>query len=1285
MFIGLGAPITRLSKSGIAAALSPLAGNVTENAAAGTVIISAAAFNWPVSAIANVNPTGWMALSGGSLVVGATNPDADFSDTATADLTYNRGAGPEVIAVTITVTNIAAPASPSAPSVSALSSTSLQITLPADPALDGAVLTGREGRRSTDGASWTTFSIASSPHTLPGLLASTTYHVQWRVNTNEGDSGWSPTGFGTTSSGAGVAPEQMDAPGLFPASTTAMDVWRPSPPRSINAVDGYDLQYSTASDFTGATTVADVDEYTQVTGLTANTRYYFRYVAKSGGASTNGRPHSDWTLPSTVLTAADVPALQAHLTSLTTAGGAIIDLVSGTFNNPAFTSGMDFAAPVIIRSQTRPGTHTTIADRTGGATISGGTMNGCTNIKFINIKFYQAQADPAVNQNSTNALNMTGVNSRIGFRRCEFAGSTIEKSPRGNAWSRILVQGDANDNKNITFVENWMHDASRAVIMALDATTTDNENFFAFNYGIDCYQFALQFGGGSNLTACFNYFQNFFSVDVGFDTAIDGALTATTANSVTLPNVASVNAVPLDGYRYMMLEAFSGPNLGESVQISGYDNTTRVASFTGSFTNVPSTADQYKLRDPSQAHQSAMPMTPNGGVNQSNINWFGNVYGGSQYREFFCQIAGMKLDDKGTASEQYRNCWLHGNLNVASQSISLEISNGDADSGIYRNTLVYDLNWIRRNTPATRLSGGGLDNLATVEHNVSSGLLPTGVDVGVGVQAGIGSKYTARKNIRANRADTTPSPTLDAMFVGPSFNGVYSDPIGIFQPLVGGAPANTGIFGALGCGATAGYVTWPAGFKDFPAPGSINGSLPRRRSTISLTDQIDVALGSVITHAAVQINDVSDGTQVFFGSDTSGGTAEVRILASDGTTVIVDWDTPVWADGVSTIEIDPGQYVQVRLTSAATISTARTVELRVGSAGDTWSVTTIATDVTAPVLTSGFVTIRSHATALAGVTTDDATGPLSWVITTSATQPSNAQIEAGQDHTGASVGAGRSGSFTPAAPGAQVWQATGMSASTNYWLHVTQKDASNNFATRVTASFTTPATNAEVWYLGEIIQPMSGVTSKTVDLSSLLLLDDDVIVATYGATSNTDRTIGVQTSGYGEIGELFSNDTNDAQLSVSCGRVPTVPGNTITFEFTSSGFSTSPGRLSIRAYRGVSASQVFDQTGVNGVATSGINGKAVNPGSITPTGPANSMIVIAGVGSGPDTHTAAYSSSDLEDFTSGPITTNSTFSALLGVGNQLWASGAFGAAAWTGMDSDTSCSWAAIALALHKA
>jgi len=1054
MRLKLGLCKNRKRIGGAPGTLSPLTANMTENSTAGTVVIGS--FNYTPSAISLVSPANSLALSGGQLVAGSAAVDYETNTVATCRLTYNPGGGDVTADVTVTILNQNAPATPSAPTVAGASSSSVQVTLASDPASD-TTITRRDIRYGTDGTSWTQVTGVSSPHTISGLLSSTAYLVQWRAFSGEGAGGWSASGTGSTfAAGSGIAPEAMNAPGLWPASSTAMDVLIPGVPISVNLHDSFSVEWSVNADFTGSTTITGItSQITQITGITSSstgTRIYVRCYAVQGGVSSPvGRSASAWTHPTNVISVGNQAALVSQLTSLSPNGGAILELADGNYTG--ITISASYNNPVFIRSATRP-THSAYTDRTGGAVFlaTGGvdavTISAASNVYFENIKGSAPQVDPAVSQRALAVVKLSGSWNRIGARRCEFGGSTIEKTARGYSWSRVWQQSDAQLGRNLSLWENWFHDADRACIMALQTTTTDNENCIYGNVSLDCYSYGMQLSGGSNIIDAWNYDQNFFSVDVGFDTTVDGALTATTASTVQLPNVSQVTVVPDDGYKYMMLEAVTGPNTGEFVDVTGYVASTRTITFSPAFTNTPSTADRYRMRDPSQAHQSARPMTPKAG-DQLNIVRFGNVYGGSAYRPWYCAIAGMKLDDKNNATDYYRRCWQYGNLNVASQSISFEISNGDAESGMVYNTIVHDENWARRNSPATRVSGGGTSYM-TVENNISAGLSPTGVDVGVGAQAGVGIYYNGDNNIRYNRADLTPNPSLASMFDGPSFAGVQGNVLTIFKNKTGG-PALDPSLGSLGAGALGGAVTFPTGFKDLPRAGSLNFRLPRRKSAVTIGNVTGAAGSSVITSSAVVVADVSPGTQVFFGIDNSGGTAQVQVLDTDGSTVVTAWTTPTWTNGKSSVTINPGQYLQVRLTTAA--SGSRDVEVCIGTSQRVWTVTVGAGDTTPPVLSSPTGAATGATSASWGVTTNEGNGTLFRVTTTSATQPSAAQIKAGQDHTGA---AANNGSTTVTATGVQSGTATGLTTGVTYYHHFVHRDAALNDSNVVSSAGFTP-------------------------------------------------------------------------------------------------------------------------------------------------------------------------------------------------------------------------------------
>ena len=99
-------------------------------------------------------------------------------------------------------------------------------------------------------------------------------------------------------------------------------------------------------------------------------------------------------------------------------------------------------------------------------------------------------------------------------------------------------------------------------------------------------------------------------------------------------------------------------------------------------------------------------------------------------------------------------------------------------------------------------------------------------------------------------------------------------------------------------------------------------------------------------------------------------------------------------------------------------------------------------DVTAPTLSGASDDAASATTASLGVSTNEANGTLYWVVSSSATPPSAAQVKAGQMHTGAAAAA--SGSQAVSATGVQVATATGLVAATTYYGHLMHEDAAAN-------------------------------------------------------------------------------------------------------------------------------------------------------------------------------------------------------------------------------------------------
>lgn len=115
-------------------------------------------------------------------------------------------------------------------------------------------------------------------------------------------------------------------------------------------------------------------------------------------------------------------------------------------------------------------------------------------------------------------------------------------------------------------------------------------------------------------------------------------------------------------------------------------------------------------------------------------------------------------------------------------------------------------------------------------------------------------------------------------------------------------------------------------------------------------------------------------------------------------------------------------------------------------------------DLTAPVLSAPTGTPTGINSATVQVTTDEfGSGRVYWVVTTSATAPSKAQVKAGQDHTGSAAAAAGSWS-APGDPGTASASATGLADATTYYAHFMHEDAAANQSDVVSsASFDTLA------------------------------------------------------------------------------------------------------------------------------------------------------------------------------------------------------------------------------------
>jgi hypothetical protein len=181
------------------------------------------------------------------------------------------------------------------------------------------------------------------------------------------------------------------------------------------------------------------------------------------------------------------------------------------------------------------------------------------------------------------------------------------------------------------------------------------------------------------------------------------------------------------------------------------------------------------------------------------------------------------------------------------------------------------------------------------------------------------------------------------------------------------------------------------------------------------TDTFDASVQSLPAGTAVEI-----GSQ---NSTASTVSRETVISVLNGTQIGFTWTGGTRQASISTITLEP-----------------------------------VASDTTAPVLTSATASVTGQTTATVGCTTDEGDGTLYVSVTTSATQPTSAQIRAGQDHTGAAAVYASSQAIS--STGAKTFSATGLTAATSYYAHHIHRDAAGNDSNRLTTSQFTTLPNA---------------------------------------------------------------------------------------------------------------------------------------------------------------------------------------------------------------------------------
>lgn len=357
-----------------------------------------------------------------------------------------------------------------------------------------------------------------------------------------------------------------------------------------------------------------------------------------------------------------------------------------------------------------------------------------------------------------------------------------------------------------------------------------------------------------------------------------------------------------------------------------------------------------------------------------------------------------------------------------------------------------------------------------------------------------------------------------------------------------------------------------------------------------------------------------------------------------------------------------------------------------GADSDTKSVTTTAADVTAPTLTSPTDAANGATAATGSVSTDEGNGTLWWVVSTSGTAPTKAQVKAGQDHTG--VAAADAGSQAVAATGVQTLSPapSGLTASTAYTIHFMHEDAAANQSAVASGDGFTTAAASGISLVGWVTAFGNNDTNATLDLTALTGGSDtspstgDYVIIFGAASSGTDQDVTISDGTYTALGvDIYQSDT----FKVNTNVFGKVQGATPDTSVSINGASNSTGGNSAVAVvlRGVNATTQMD---VALVSTGALNTALADAPSITPS--TAGAWIICGGGIAQDTSPGTFTGpANMTGYHQASAVGSSRGNVAWAAIKTDWASGAFNPDPLTGGNESTSFAYGAFALAVRPA
>jgi hypothetical protein len=279
--------------------------------------------------------------------------------------------------------------------------------------------------------------------------------------------------------------------------------------------------------------------------------------------------------------------------------------------------------------------------------------------------------------------------------------------------------------------------------------------------------------------------------------------------------------------------------------------------------------------------------------------------------------------------------------------------------------------------------------------------------------------------------------------------------------------------------------------------------------------------------------------------------------------------------GFTTLTGGVTYYARVRLTRGAASVYSNTVTQ------------TMFVDTTAPTLAAPLGSqIGSTTTASLGVTTNEANGTLYYVVTTSATPPTAAQVKAGQNNSG--TAALYAGSQVIISAGAKTATATGITVGTRYAYYM-HEDASANQSTVSASSSWTQAATTVFTFISGVTTANAGTGGgasgaiNTTGAGLLILVSHYYFPATGFSVSDSKG------------GNTWTRLTSNAGTVTGCDIWYCVPTNVGTGHTASITGSNMYAAITFAAFANGAASPLDQQSGVSGGPSTTVTSSSITP------------------------------------------------------------------------------------------